>query len=61
MLIEHEEMTTVVPVHFGLETPGWLVGAGSRGYGPEAGYNRALMRAAPMTTTITAAVHRYNF
>ena len=43
----HEETTSVVPVHLGLKTPGRWAGAGSRGYGPEAGYNRALMLAAP--------------
>ena len=32
-------------MHLGLETPGRLAGAGSRGYGPEAGYNRALILA----------------
>ena len=47
VLIGHEETTTVVPVLLGLETPDRLAGAGSRGYGPEAGYNRALMLAAP--------------
>ena len=47
VLIGHEETTSVVAVHLGLKTPGWLAGAGSRGYGPEAGYNRALMLAAP--------------
>ena len=48
VLSGHEETTTVAPVHLGLETPGRLAGAGSRGYGPEAGYNRALMLAAQM-------------
>ena len=52
-----EETTSVVAVHLGLETPGWLTGAGSRGYGPETCYNRALMLAAQMTPTIAAAVH----
>ena len=45
--IEHEETTSVAPVHLGLETPDWLAGAGSRGYGPETCYNRALMLAEP--------------
>ena len=45
--IGHGETTSVVPVHLGLKTPGWLAGAGSRGYGPETCYNRALMLAAP--------------
>ena len=53
----HEETTSVVAVHLGLETPGRVAGAGSRGYGPEACYNRALMLAEPMTQTIAAAVH----
>ena len=56
--IGHEETTTVASVHFGLKTPGWLAGAGSRGYGPEAGYNRALMLTAQLMPAITAAVHR---
>ena len=47
VLIGHEETTSVVAVHLGLKTPGRLAGARSRGYGPEAGYNRALMLAAP--------------
>ena len=47
MLIGHGGTTSVVPVYLGLKTPGRLAGAGSRGYGPEAGYNRALMLAAP--------------
>ena len=34
MPIGHEETTSVVAVHLGLETPGRLAGAGSRGYGP---------------------------
>ena len=55
VLIEHEGTTSVVAVH---ETPGRLAGAGSRGYGPEAGYNRALMLTAQMMPAITAAVHR---
>ena len=59
--IEHEETTPVVPVHLERETPGRLAGAGSRGYGPETSYNRALMLAAQMMPTIAAAVHRYNF
>ena len=46
MPIDHEETTSVAVVHLGLETPGWLAGAGSRGYGPETSYNRALMLAA---------------
>ena len=45
--IGHEETTTVASVHLGLKTPGRLAGAGSRGYGPETCYNRALMLAAP--------------
>ena len=45
--IGHEETTSAVAVHLGLETPGWLAGAGSRGYGPEACYLRALILAAP--------------
>ena len=57
VLIRHEGTTPVVPVHLERETPGRLAGAGSRGYGPEAGYNRALMLAAQMTPTIAAAVH----
>ncbi len=57
VLIGHEETTSVVAVHLGLETPGRLAGAGSRGYGPETCYNRALMLAAQMTQTIAAAVH----
>ena len=61
MPIGHEETTPVVAVHLELETPGWLAGAGSRGYGPETCYNRALMLAAQMMPTIAAAVHRYNF
>ena len=52
VLSGHEETTTVAPVHLGLETPGRLAGAGSRGYGPEACYNRALMLAAQMMPTI---------
>ena len=36
VLIDHEGTTSVVVVRLGLETPGWLAGAGSRGYGPEA-------------------------
>ena len=51
------ETTSVVAVHLGLKTPGRLAGAGSRGYGPEACYNRALMLAAQMTPTIAAAIH----
>jgi len=43
----HEETTSAVAVHLGLETPDRSAGAGSRGYGPEADYNRALMLAAP--------------
>ena len=35
MPIGHEETTSFVPVHLGLETPGRLAGAGSRGYGTE--------------------------
>ena len=61
MPIGHEETTSAVAVHLGLETPGWLAGAGSRGYGPETSYNRALMLAGQLTLTIAAAVHRYNF
>ena len=59
--IEHEETTSAVTVHLGLETPGRVAGAGSRGYGPEAGYNRALILTEPMKPTIAAAVHCYNF
>ncbi len=55
--IGHEERTSVVAVHLGLETPGRWGGAGSRGYGPETCYNRALMLAAQMPPTIAAAVH----
>lgn len=55
--IGHEETTSVVAVHLGLETPGRLAGAGSRWYGPEAGYNRALILAEPMRPTIATAVH----
>jgi hypothetical protein len=58
VLIDHEGTTSVVAVHLGLKTPGRLAGAGSRGYGPESNYNRALMLAAQMTPTIAAAVHR---
>ena len=58
VLVGHEETTTVVPVQLGLKTPGRLAGTGSLWYGPEAGYNRALMLAAQMTLTIAAAVHR---
>ena len=47
VLSGHEETTSVAAVYLGLKTPGRLAGAGSRGYGPEAGYNRALMLAAP--------------
>ena len=43
----HEETTSAVAVHLGLETPDWSAGAGSRGYGPETSYNRALMLAEP--------------
>ena len=50
VLIGHEGKTTVVPVHHGLETPGRLAGAGSRGYGPETCYNRALILAEPNET-----------
>ena len=57
----HEETTSAVAVHLSLKTPGRLAGAGSRGYGPETCYNRALILAAPMEPTIAAAVHRYNF
>ena len=59
--IGYEETTSAVAVHLGLKTPGRLAGAGSRGYGPETCYHRALMLAAPETPTIAAAVHRYNF
>ena len=55
--IGHEETAPVASVHLGLKTPGRLAGAGSRGYGPETCYNRALMLAAPMKPTIAAAVH----
>ena len=44
--IGHEETTSVVAIHLGLKTPGRWAGAGSRGYGPEACYSRALMLAA---------------
>ena len=54
----HEETTSVVAVHLGLETPSRVAGAGSRGYGPEVCYNRALILAAQMKPTIAAAVHR---
>ena len=47
VLIGHGGTTSVVPVHLGLKTPGRLAGAGSRGYGPDACYNRALMLAVP--------------
>ena len=57
VLIGHEGTTSVVPVHLGLKTPGRSGGAGSRGYGPEACYNRALMLAAQMPPAIAAAVH----
>ena len=57
----HEEKTTVAFVHLGLKTLGRLAGAGSRGYGPETCYSRALILAVPMKPTIAAAVHRYNF
>ena len=57
----HGETTSVVPVDLGLKTPGRLAGAGSRGYGPEAGYNRVLILAEPMKPTIATAVHCYNF
>ena len=53
----HGETTTIAAVHLGLKTPGRWAGAGSRGYGPEAGYNRALILAEPMKPTIAAAVH----
>ena len=59
--IGHEETTTVASVHLGLKTPDRLVGAGSRGYGPEACYRRALILAGQMAPTMAAAVHRYNF
>ncbi len=59
--IGHEETTPVVAVHLELKTPGRSAGAGSRGYGPDTCYHRALMLAAPMKPTIAAAVHRYNF
>ena len=59
--IGHGETTSVVSVLLELKTPGRLAGAGSRGYGPETCYNRALILAEPMTPTIAAAVHRYNF
>ena len=58
MPIGHEETTSAVTVHLGLKTPGRLAGAGSRGYGPETCYNRALILAAQMMPTIAAAVHR---
>ena len=50
VLIGHEETTSVVAVHLGLKTPGRWAGAGSRGYGPETCYHRALMPAAPDET-----------
>ena len=59
--IGHEETAPVASVLLGLKTPGRLAGAGSRGYGPETCYNRALMLAAQMMPIIAAAVHRYNF
>ena len=59
--IGHEGTTSVVSVHLGLKIPGRLAGAGSRGYGPETCYSRALILAVPMKPTIAAAVHRYNF
>ena len=45
--IGHEETTSVVAVHLGLETPGRVAGAGSRGYGPETCYTRVLILAGP--------------
>ena len=45
--IGHEETTSAVAVHLSLKTPGRLAGAGSRGYGPETCYNRALMLPVP--------------
>ena len=45
--IGHGETTPVASVHLGLKTPGRLAGAGSRGYGPDICYNRALMPAVP--------------
>ena len=59
--IDHEGTTSVVAVHLGLKTPGRLAGAGSRRYGPEACYHRALILAGQMAPTMAAAVHRYNF
>lgn len=44
--IEHEETTPVVADHLELKTPGRWAGAGSRGYGPETCYSRALILAA---------------
>ena len=58
VLVGHEGRTSVVAVHLGIKTPGRLAGAGSRGYGPETCYNRALMLAGQLTPTIAAAVHR---
>ena len=55
--IGHEGTTSVVSVHLGIKTPVRLAGAGSRGYGPETCYNRALMLAGQMKPTIAAAVH----
>ena len=57
MPIGHEETTSAVAVHLGLATPDRSTGAGSRGYGPETCYNRALILAAPMKPTIATAVH----
>ncbi len=50
VLIGHGETTSFVPVHLGLETPGRLAGVGSRGYGPDTCYSRALILAAPTDT-----------
>ena len=51
VLIGHEETTPIVAVHLELKTPGRLAGAGSRGYGPDTCYNRALMPAVPDETS----------
>jgi len=59
--IGHEETTSVAAVHPRLKTLGRLAGAGSRGYGPEMSYHRALILAGQMAPIIAAAVHCYNF
>ena len=45
--IGHEETAPVASVHLGLKTPGRSAEAGSRGYGPETCYSRALMLTVP--------------